>query len=109
MGGCLAGSAFPVKASFKEEPHSDPPAAADKLDVLPPPPDGAVVADEVETKNAETLKNNLAEDGKIEVTDSHDAAAQTEGKNNIPIALIDMVTIFFFYCGSGSLNTWPLI
>lgn len=109
MSGCLAGSAFSVKASSKEEPHSVPPAAADKLDVLLPPPDGAVVADEVETKNAEILKNNLAEDGKIEVTDSHDEAAQTEGKNNISIAIIDTVMSFFFYCGAGSLIAWPLI
>lgn len=72
---------FSEKTSSKEEPHSDPPAAADKLDVLPPPPDGAVIADERGGKNAEISKNNPAKDEKIEVMDSH-KAAQTEGKNN---------------------------
>lgn len=81
MHGCLAGFTFSEKASSKEEPHSVPNAAGDKLDVLPPPPDGEVIADEGETKNAEILKNNLAEDENIEVMDSHDDAAQTEGKN----------------------------
>lgn len=95
MDGCFAGSTFSEKVSSKEEPHSVPQAPADKLDVLPPPPDGAVIADEGETKNAEILKNNLAEDEKNEVMDSHDETVQTEGKNNISIALTDTVTSFF--------------
>lgn len=57
------------------------------MDGLPPPPDGAVFADEGETKNAEILKNNLAEEEKIAGMDSHNGAAQTEGKNNVYILL----------------------
>lgn len=88
MYGCVTGSNFSAKASSKEESQSVPPAPADKLDVLPPPLGGAVVADEGEGKNAEILKNNLADDEKIEVMDIHDDGAQTEGKTNIYIFLI---------------------
>lgn len=62
---------------------------------MPPPPDGAVIADKGETKNAEILKSNLNEDEKIEVMDSHDEAPQTEGKKNISIALTETVTSCF--------------
>lgn len=89
---CLAGYNFSEKTSSKEL-HSHPPAAADKLDVLLPPPDDAAIAEGGKTIIAESLKNNLAED-RIEVLDSHEAA-QTEGKYNISIALIDTVTSFF--------------
>ncbi|TWW60503.1 Golgi membrane protein 1 [Takifugu flavidus] len=68
-----------AKASSKEEPHSVPPAAADKADGLPPPPEGAVFTDEAE---AEILKNNLAEDENFEVMDLHDEAAQTQERES---------------------------
>lgn len=84
MDGCLVGFTFPEKAS-KEEPHFLPTGGADKMDVLPPPPGGAGGAEGGEPKNAEILKNDLAEDEKIEVLDSHNEAEQTEGKNNIHI------------------------
>lgn len=90
---CLAGSTFSEKASSKEEAASLPPAAAEELNNLPPP-DGAVIADKGETKKAEILKSNLNEDEKIEVMDSNDEAPQTEGKNNISIALTEAVTSF---------------
>lgn len=97
MDGCLAGFTFSEKATSKEEPHSVPPPAADKLDDLPPPPDGAVIADEGET-NAEILKNNLAEDEKNEVMDSHDEAALTEGKNNVScISIVYLNFIVLLY------------
>lgn len=82
------------KASSKEEAASLPPAAAEELTNLPPP-DGAVIADKGETKNAEILKSNLNEDEKIEVMDSNDEAPQTEGKNSISIALTETVTSCF--------------
>lgn len=103
---CLPIPLFSEKASSKEEAASVPPAAVEELNYLPPPPDGAVIADKGETKNAEILKSNLNEDEKIEVMDSHDEAPQTEGKNNTSIALTETVT---FCCGAGSLISWPLI
>lgn len=93
---CLTCGLFPAKASSKEEPHSVPPAVADKLDGLPPPPEGAV-ADEGAAINAEILKNNLSEDGNFEIMDIHDEAAETEGKHSISIGLIDAVTSFVVF------------
>lgn len=95
MDWCLAGSTFSEKASSKEEAPTVPLTAAEKLNDLPPPPDGAVIADEGVSKNAEILKSNLDEDEKIEFMDSDDEAPQTEGKNNISIALTDPVTSCF--------------
>lgn len=81
-----------IPSSSKEEPHSDPPAAAVKADGLAPPPEGAVFTDEGE---AEILKNNLAEEENFEAMDLHDEAAQTQGKNKIVTHLtLQLVWIF---------------
>lgn len=69
-----------ILSSSQGEPHSVPPAAADKADGLAPPPDGAEFTDEGE---AEIMKNNLAEDENFEGLDLHDEAAQAQGKNKI--------------------------
>lgn len=73
-------SSFSAKASSKEEPRSVPPAAADKADSLPEPPEGAVFTDEGE---GEIVKNDPSEDENFEVMDLHDEAAQTQGTNKI--------------------------
>lgn len=80
-----------ILSSSKGEPHSVPPAAADKADGLPPPPEGAEFTDEGE---AEILKNNLAEDENFEGMDLHDEAAQAQGKNKS--YSFDIVTSFGF-------------
>lgn len=74
---------FSAKATSKEEPRSVPPAAADKRDGLPSPPEGAVFTDEGEAENAEIMNNNQAENENFEVMDIHDEAVQAEGKNRI--------------------------
>lgn len=92
---------FSAKASSKEEPHSVPPAAADKADGLPPPPEGAVFTDEGE---AEIMKNNLAEDENFEVMDLHDEAAQTQGKNKIVTDLTLQLVLGFLKLQSWFIN-----
>lgn len=91
---------FSAKASSKEEPHSLPPAAADKADGLPPPLEGAFLPDEAE---AEILKNNLAEEENFEVMDLHDEAAQAQGKNKIITHLtLQLVLGCFFFLNCGA-------
>lgn len=81
---------YPGSDASEEQPHdkvesqSVPSAAAVKQDLLQPE-EGVVKtddgkADEGETETSKYLKNNLPEDKELEVMDTQEEGAQTEGK-----------------------------